>query len=204
MTRQEFMLAVLAAGNGEAHTPVQAQKLFFLLDRTVPAGIGGPWFNFQPHDYGPFDKAVYEDLRALAAKGLVAITSPQRPAHLLGDPERLVGGATAARPVSGSDGQLHPRAISLGAQAILRVPGVQHLPPIPPHVGRGRFPEAAMTVLVGVLCTDGVIVGSDSSATFGAAPNLSTIEQPIQKTFIVGNDVIFATTGCYLLPSTSV
>jgi 20S proteasome alpha/beta subunit len=52
-----------------------------------------------------------------------------------------------------------------------------------------------MTVLVGVLCTDGVIVGSDSSATFGAAPSLSTIEQPIQKTFIVGDDVIFATTG---------
>jgi 20S proteasome alpha/beta subunit len=52
-----------------------------------------------------------------------------------------------------------------------------------------------MTVLVGVLCTDGVVVGSDSSATFGAGPNLSTIEQPIQKTFIIGNDVIFATTG---------
>jgi hypothetical protein len=76
MTRQEFMLAVLAAGNGEAHTPVQVQKLFFLLDKTVPQRIGGSWFDFQPHDYGPFDKAVYEDLRALAAKGLVSITSP--------------------------------------------------------------------------------------------------------------------------------
>jgi 20S proteasome alpha/beta subunit len=52
-----------------------------------------------------------------------------------------------------------------------------------------------MTVLVGVLCTDGVVVGSDSSATFSAAPNLNTIEQPVQKTFIVGNDVIFATAG---------
>jgi hypothetical protein len=52
-----------------------------------------------------------------------------------------------------------------------------------------------MTVLVGVLCEDDVVVGSDSSATFAAGPNLNTIEQPIQKTFIVEKDIIFATTG---------
>ncbi|HKI38527.1 MAG TPA: hypothetical protein VKA46_42155 [Gemmataceae bacterium] len=52
-----------------------------------------------------------------------------------------------------------------------------------------------MTVLVGVLCTDGVVLGSDSSATFAAGPNLDTIEQPVQKTFLVAPDVIFATTG---------
>jgi 20S proteasome alpha/beta subunit len=52
-----------------------------------------------------------------------------------------------------------------------------------------------MTVLVGVLCADGVVVGSDSSATFSAARNLNTIEQPVRKTFLVGSDVIFATTG---------
>jgi 20S proteasome alpha/beta subunit len=52
-----------------------------------------------------------------------------------------------------------------------------------------------MTVLVGVLCQDGVVVGSDSSATFAATPQLSTIEQPVRKTFLVGADVIFATTG---------
>ena len=34
MTRQEFMLAVLAAGDGEAHSPVQVQKLFFVLKNT--------------------------------------------------------------------------------------------------------------------------------------------------------------------------
>jgi hypothetical protein len=30
---------------------------------------------------------------------------------------------------------------------------------------------------VGLLCQDGVVVGSDSSATFGAGPGLSTIER---------------------------
>ncbi len=52
-----------------------------------------------------------------------------------------------------------------------------------------------MTVLVGVLCRDGVVVGSDSSATFAAGAGQSTIEQSTQKTFIVGPDMIFAGTG---------
>src|SRR5258708_6022823 len=52
-----------------------------------------------------------------------------------------------------------------------------------------------MTVLVGVLCQDGVVVGSDGSGTFSTSGNLPTIEQPVQKTFIVGDDVIFAATG---------
>jgi 20S proteasome alpha/beta subunit len=52
-----------------------------------------------------------------------------------------------------------------------------------------------MTVLVGVLCRDGVVVGSDSSATFGSGPGQSTIEQPARKTFLVGTDLIFETTG---------
>lgn len=51
-----------------------------------------------------------------------------------------------------------------------------------------------MTVLVGVLCEDGVVLGSDSSATMsGGGP--PTVEQPVQKTFIVGDHVIMAGTG---------
>jgi hypothetical protein len=82
MTRQEFMLAVLASGGGQEHSPVQLQKLFFLLDKTVPERIGGPQFNFQPYDYGPFDKAVFEDLRALAARDLVSISTPTNGPHI--------------------------------------------------------------------------------------------------------------------------
>ena len=75
MTRQDFLLAVLAAGDGEAHQPAQVQKLFFLLDRKVPKEVGGPWFNFKPCDYGPFDKAVYEEMLALGQRRLVAISA---------------------------------------------------------------------------------------------------------------------------------
>jgi 20S proteasome alpha/beta subunit len=52
-----------------------------------------------------------------------------------------------------------------------------------------------MTILLGVLCQDGVVVGSDSSATFAATARLNTIEQSVRKLFLVGSDVIFASTG---------
>jgi len=50
-----------------------------------------------------------------------------------------------------------------------------------------------MTAIVGVLCKDGVVLGTDSSTTFstGAFP---TIEQPTEKLFMRG-DVIVAGTG---------
>ena len=52
-----------------------------------------------------------------------------------------------------------------------------------------------MTVLVGALCKDGVVIGSDSSATFGPHQNFSTIEQPTDKTFVIEADVLLAGTG---------
>jgi hypothetical protein len=51
-----------------------------------------------------------------------------------------------------------------------------------------------VTVLVGILCKDGVVVGSDSAATFSAG-QFNTIEQPAKKVDIVGDRVIVATTG---------
>ena len=51
-----------------------------------------------------------------------------------------------------------------------------------------------MTVLIGVLCNDGVVIGSDSSATFSAGP-VRTVEQPAMKTFVIAGDVLVAGTG---------
>jgi hypothetical protein len=51
-----------------------------------------------------------------------------------------------------------------------------------------------VTILVGICCKDGVVVGSDSSATFGnvGAP---TIEQPTRKLDVVADSLILAGTG---------
>jgi hypothetical protein len=71
--RQKVVLAALAAERSSSFAPVQVQKLFFLLDQNIAADFGGPQFSFEPYDYGPFDRAVYSELEALAQKGLVAI-----------------------------------------------------------------------------------------------------------------------------------
>lgn len=73
MDRTDLVLAVLAASDGAAHTPVQVQKLFFLIDQKIPTFIGGAKFDFQPFDYGPFDHAVYRELESLSLRGLVEI-----------------------------------------------------------------------------------------------------------------------------------
>jgi hypothetical protein len=79
MARDDLVLAALAAGGENAsYTPVQVQKLFFLIDREVSALIGGQHFNFRPYDYGPFDSSVYVVLSALEARGLIQTTSLAR------------------------------------------------------------------------------------------------------------------------------
>ncbi len=73
MTRRELVLAVLACAQGEPHTPVQVQKVFFLIDRNIPAQVEGPHFEFQPYHYGPFDHQVYDELARLSLDGLIEI-----------------------------------------------------------------------------------------------------------------------------------
>lgn len=79
MTRSELLMAGLAAGGeNAAYTPVQVQKLFFLLDREASAALGGPHFRFAPYDYGPFDQAVYAGLDDLARRNLALVQSTGR------------------------------------------------------------------------------------------------------------------------------
>jgi hypothetical protein len=71
--RQELILAALAAESGAAFAPVQVQKLFFLVDENIANEIGGRAFAFAPYDYGPFDRAVYQELGTLCRMGFVNI-----------------------------------------------------------------------------------------------------------------------------------
>jgi uncharacterized protein len=73
MKREDLLLAALSPAKGDFYTPVQVQKLLFLLDREIPDLIGGQHFNFQPYNYGPFDKAVYMVLESLSLEGMVEI-----------------------------------------------------------------------------------------------------------------------------------
>lgn len=73
MTRDELVLTAMAPGGGHRYTPVQIQKLLFLIDRQIPEQVGGPHFHFEPYHYGPFDRSVYDELYKLAERGLATV-----------------------------------------------------------------------------------------------------------------------------------
>lgn len=53
-----------------------------------------------------------------------------------------------------------------------------------------------MTAIVGIRCKDGIVIGADSSATFGDGMHLRTIEQPTEhKIEIIDGSIIVAGTG---------
>ena len=72
MLKQDILLAALASSRGTAYSPIQIQKLLFLVDRRMGRDIGGPFFDFIPYSYGPFDRSIYDLLTLLIRKGLVA------------------------------------------------------------------------------------------------------------------------------------
>ena len=73
MDKEAFILMALAAGGEEIYSPVQVQKLLFLLGDNISDAVGGQHFNFEPYDYGPFDKEVYDVLGQLEDKKLLSI-----------------------------------------------------------------------------------------------------------------------------------
>lgn len=73
MERPSFVLAALSPAAQQPYSPVQVQKLFFLLDRNLPEEFGTPFFNFEPYNYGPFDHQVYNDLEELDKQELIEI-----------------------------------------------------------------------------------------------------------------------------------
>ena len=77
MTREDYVLAVMSVAEGGSLSPVRVQKLFFLLDDKIPGKVGGPYFEFAPYDYGPFDANVYHVLESLKSKDLADIKKPE-------------------------------------------------------------------------------------------------------------------------------
>ena len=76
VNKEDYVLAVMSATKMNPLTPVRVQKLFFLLDDTIPEKVGGPYFEFVPYDFGPFDKTVYHVFKSLAIKNMAEIKKP--------------------------------------------------------------------------------------------------------------------------------
>ncbi|HKS21543.1 MAG TPA: hypothetical protein VJZ76_02005 [Thermoanaerobaculia bacterium] len=52
-----------------------------------------------------------------------------------------------------------------------------------------------MTLLIGIKCTDGIVVAADGATTFGSSLGNRTIRQPSRKLSIVNNRMVVAVTG---------
>lgn len=101
ISQEDTILVALSPAGGMPYSPVQVQKLLFLVDQNLSPFLGGPKFDFQPYHYGPFDKRVYSTLEDLARRGMVEITrgSGNWPEYRL-TPE---GQARAAEVMAGLD-----------------------------------------------------------------------------------------------------
>ena len=89
------LMAMAAGGRGTLFEPVRIQKFLFLIDREIPKFVGGPHFDFRPYRYGPFDRAVYDELDALNLAGHVDIADgPGRRTYALTRQGLASGAAT--------------------------------------------------------------------------------------------------------------
>ena len=73
MNRRDWVLLALQCAGGHGLSPVQLQKSLFLLGAEMRGQLPGEFYDFIPHNYGPFAKQIYQDAEILAGEGLVAI-----------------------------------------------------------------------------------------------------------------------------------
>ena len=73
MDREQLVLAAMSRSGTDLLSPVQVQKMFFLIDRNIANQIGGKKFDFQPYHYGPFDPDVYRSIESLEGRDLARI-----------------------------------------------------------------------------------------------------------------------------------
>ncbi|MEX0881579.1 MAG: hypothetical protein WDZ34_01755 [Candidatus Saccharimonadales bacterium] len=76
MKKQDWLLLAIASGKKKGLTPAQLQKSLFLLKQAYPKQTAD-FYNFQPYNYGPFDKQVYEDADVLAESGYITLDSQE-------------------------------------------------------------------------------------------------------------------------------
>ena len=76
MQRKDWTLLAICAAGSKGLTPVQLQKTLFVLGQEQSHAVGADYYHFSAYDYGPFDRAVYDDAEDLAQAGFVVIAIP--------------------------------------------------------------------------------------------------------------------------------
>lgn len=74
MNRADWLLLIIAAAKGQPLTPVQMQKIPFLVSKDLYTHLPQDFYAFEPHDYGPFSNDISKDVTRLIEKGVVAFS----------------------------------------------------------------------------------------------------------------------------------
>lgn len=74
----DWVLLAIDASPRKSLSPVQLQKALFLFSRNLDDSQRQTdgFYDFEPYDYGPFDRAVYDDAENLEVNGDIVIDSP--------------------------------------------------------------------------------------------------------------------------------
>ena len=71
LARQDWLLLALSKSPCGTMSPVQIQKALFRFGQETGGSLGAEFYSFEPYDYGPFDAAIYIDLRQMTSLGYV-------------------------------------------------------------------------------------------------------------------------------------
>jgi len=71
MDRRHWPLLVIYQAGPAGLSPVQLQKVLFLIGQNLPDEVGDNYYEFVPYNYGPFDPRVYKDAESLIYSDLV-------------------------------------------------------------------------------------------------------------------------------------
>ncbi len=69
MSKEDFILKILSLASDVSFSPVQIQKLFFLVEKRI--GYEAKHFNFTPYHYGPYDEELTILIKQLVSDGKI-------------------------------------------------------------------------------------------------------------------------------------
>lgn len=103
------LLALVGARN-QRLSPVQMQKVLFLIGEEFGEQLGTDFYQFEPYHYGPYDRRVNVDVEALESQGLVRMESSG--AHASRDYELTPAGEELAREFLGELDGRHQKYVA--------------------------------------------------------------------------------------------
>lgn len=73
LDRTDVLLSIITAAEGDPITPVQLQKIAFLVGEECKEFLPPDYYNFVAYDYGPFCIDIYRDAEKLQEQGFISI-----------------------------------------------------------------------------------------------------------------------------------